>query len=376
MYFLFSILYSVHNFTAYRFNSTANSLNLPHILFPYSSYHSSSLSIFNDFCKETSTEERLVTSSIDCSAHPTLCSMLKLKPGKVGISFPPHDAIRTSKMEVTLDNLRDLAADVIANGVRKLNNEEDVAKEAKKRSLFALVARANAGDLEIKLPVLEDLAKRLIGFNVCFALITNMTLYEKYSHYPLSMFVYITPNLEFTSFRGDFELMNLGIFVKSHEKITWGSPIPIPNDRSIVYLGNVRTLEKEIKNKFKEYEAQYTMIYSDKNENKKLFNTLCEEGECMSIVDFKSFKAIKNVKVDTSAEDIIQMLNNFDEKWKNITLLERSKTFIGISFSLYSHIYYVCAIIFLMVLSAIILYFVDVNREIEDPRIQNKKKNN
>lgn len=375
MNILFSILYSVHNFTVHRFNTTADSFDLPHILFPHSSYHSAPLSIFNDFCNETSEETRFVTASIDCSVNPTFCSMLKLKPGKISVSFPPHNVIRSSKIDVSLDNIRELAIDVIGNGIRKLESDEEVEKEAKKRPLFALVARPNAGDLEIKLPILEDLAKKLIGFDVCFALITDMGLYEKYSHYPLSMFVYITPNLQFTSFRGDFDLMNLAMFVNQHEKITWGSPMPVPSERSIVFIGNEGTLQKEIINKFKEYEAQYPTIFINEKENKRILNALCEGSECLSIIDFKLFKAIKNINLNTSAEDVIQTLNNFDEEWKNVSLIDRLKIIFNLSFSLYSHTYYFSIIFCSLFLVSIVFYFIDIRREIDDPRIQNKKKN-
>ncbi|KAH0795558.1 hypothetical protein GPJ56_000437 [Histomonas meleagridis] len=273
---------------------------------------------------------------------------------------------------MTIDSIRQLSEDVKCQGYHELNTLEEVKSFSSRTPLFCLVARANAGDLEIKLPILRELSQNFIHHDIKFGLITEMSLYETFSHYPLTSFVYISPNLKFTSFRNDFTLQNLITFIYLHEQHPWDSPLP-PITPSITYVGP--TVDSNTRKHFLEYEAKYPFVHVNNINDPVLARSICQNtSSCFAVVDFNKFKSVRFEIDDNDEDQITNLMSQFEEEWKNIPILKRIKISAEISFALYSKVYYVVGMIIVIVVVAVIMFFMDMNREIEDTRIAKKEK--
>ena len=353
------ISFTSYNFGIEKFNSFNGSSNLPHIIIPYYPYQEETISLTNKFLNESSSNESYVAASINCDKYTTVCSMIELQPGKIFVSFPPHGTLQASNRKITEKNINQLASDVTVNGLYRdittINQLQDIANEC---PLFCLFARSNAGDLEVKLPVVEQLAKFFVHRNVRFAFVTEFSLYEKFARHPLTSFVFVSPSLKHSTQRGDFTLENLIDFVKKYEQPIWKELIDDPPSQAALTivgkdLNDTKRAEHEdyfesnnddnddiddddidtdqkIKtydekydsddlnfvDEFKRYQAQYPMVFVDNEKEAMRAYSICGDSlRCIAVVDFKKFRSII-IPENATETEILKTLRDFNSIWK------------------------------------------------------------
>lgn len=409
------ISFTSYNFGIKKFNSFNGSFNLPHIIIPYYPYQNETISLANKFLNESSSNESYVAASINCDQYTTVCSLLELNPGFIFASFPPHRYLQASNRKINLKNIRQLASDVSVNGLyRDITTIQQLQEIANECPLFCLFARSNAGDLEVKLPVVEQIAKIFVQRNVRFAFITEFSLYEKFARHPLTSFVYVSPSLKHSTQRGDFTLENLLDFVKKYEQPVWQELIDTPpshvaltivgknlndtkrtkktdpfeslinideddidEDEDIDFDQNQKnTINDNIDDndnstfvdKFKRYQAQYPMVFVDnEKESSRAFSICHESMRCIAVVDFKKFRSII-IPEDATETEILKTLRDFNSIWKQKKLTERiaivARNLVFLNFQIFC----TCGSAVLFLLGLIGLFFIDKKREIPDER--------
>lgn len=406
------ISFSAYNFGIKKFNSFNGSSVLPHIIFPYYPYQKEIISLTEQFLNESSSNQSYVAASINCDQYTTVCSILKLKPGSIFVSYPPHKHLQASNRIVNTKNINQIASDVIVQGLyRDITTIEQIQEMANECPLFCLFARSNAGDLEVKLPVVEKLARIFVHRNIRFAFVTEFSLYEKFARHPLTSFVYVSPSLKHSTQRGDFTLENLINFVKKYEQPVWHEVIDNPpsqvaltivgknlNDTKRVekadpfeteqnfdnddidnddeFDSNLRTQnnndknskESDFINEFQRYQTQFPMIFVDnEKEYMRAFSICNEPVKCIAAVDFKKFRSIVIPEKATETE-ILRTIRDFNSIWSKKKWTERfsivARNIVFLNFQTFCCC--LCTILFLIVLTG--LYFIDKRREIPDER--------
>ncbi|KAK8867038.1 hypothetical protein M9Y10_010007 [Tritrichomonas musculus] len=407
------ISFSTFNFGQKKFNSSSESLSLPHIVFPYYPYQKEVISLSNEFINESSTNTSYVAASIDCNQYTTVCSTLELKPGSVFVSFPPHRHLQASNRAITEENIKQLASDLTVQGLyRDITTIEQLQKIANECPLFCLFARSNAGDLEVKLPIVERLAKLYVHRNVRFAFITEFSLYEKFARHPLTSFVFVAPSLAHSTQRGDFTLENLAEFVIKYEQPIWQELIDNPphqvaltivgnslndtrkvNDNSFDsnnydtddidedegdfdFINKNKNLEQNKNNdqnpsfveEFERYQAQYPMVFVNSSSDSMKAYSICKNSDrCIAAVDFRKFKSII-IPESASNTEILRYLREFNSIWSKQKTYDKISNIASNMVFLNFQIFCSCGSTILFLFGLVGLFFVDKKREIPDER--------
>lgn len=353
-------------------------MSKPHIIFPYFPYQENLVSNFTLFEELTRENESFITVGLNCDVHKTVCSKFRFVTGKIYISMPPHKIQRQSNREITVSSLKQLADDAKDLGVHVISSMEEITEVASQRPLFLLIARTYAGDLESKVRVLTELGPKWIHRNVQIALLENDDVYKMIGTDPLSTFAFVPPSFSYenenpklVSYRGEFDVDKISEFITQYEQPVWGEPIP-PRKTSIAYVGPI--LEESIKEKFVALESSYPLVYINSTSNSLLSSILCENAEkCFAIINFQEFRKL-DVPCTTSVFEIAHIINEFHTIWNAKPLIERVKSFIFLSFALYSKIYFLSILLLFVTLLIVFLFYMDYAHIIPDDREKYQKK--
>ncbi|OHT15724.1 hypothetical protein TRFO_13893 [Tritrichomonas foetus] len=363
-------LYSRNSFGIGRFSSD-EAENLPYIIIPYYNYQTEIIEIAKDFIAETETNKSFVVASIDCDQFKTVCSDMDLKPSHLYVSYPPHNRAKQSNRKITPKNIRQLASDLSVSGLYNFSQQDEILEAANDCPLFCLVARSNAGDLEVKLPIVKELAHLFAHRNVRFAFVTDFALYEKYAHHPLTAFVFISPGNKHATHRGDFTLQSLAEFVTQFEQPVWGPPLP-PKNPALVMVG--KALNNETVEEFRNYQNRIPMVFINNEEDSIRARTICkDEDSCLAAVDFKKFRSVV-IPNNIHTEEKIKILNDLNNIWNNQTLQEKVIDQIYTAINMNINTTIACGIAAFIVIGLTGLFFIDKKREIVDNRKPAKPK--
>ena len=307
----FTVLALVADFGVRVFNASDPMFERPFVLFPYFDPQSDGLSVFEEAMRE---EEGVVVAALDCVAEVTACSRMGARPGGVYVSFPPHRRALRSQREFSVAGLRALARDVRGGNVRlDLNSVEKVREVAGEVPLFALVARSNAGDLEGKRPVFEEVARESVNLRMAFAVLTETALYERFGVYPLSSFVFIPPTLKHVTFTGEFEVEKLEAFVAEHGHRVYSSDWPKEGVAVVI------DREKEVSDELLE------LVNVVVTNGSSIF---CREKGCVVLVDFTNSRAVKLSGYDRKTVE--KAVSELEPMWNEVPVPEKVMTWIRI----------------------------------------------
>ena len=289
--------------------------------------------MFFFFQENVSDDNNIATTDINCFKHSYICSKYNLIPGSISISYPPHS-----------ENFHSFPI--------KLNNEgislrlQEIFEAAQKKPLFLLVARPNAGDLEYKLPMIRELAIKLVHKDITFGIVTVPYIYEQFANYPLTAFVsikaipplslssfknnnepysFISKKMEHITFHGDFTIESLINFVFNNAQVVWG-PRRITSKIGIAYVG--RNLSKDVYESLIPYITNYPLIFENITSSPFILSGICHsvENECLAVVDYKSYRSIViPLNESFNSEIILNTISNFEQLWKEQSFIKRLK---------------------------------------------------
>ena len=372
---IFSLFIRVDDFGVVKFNSLESS-DIPYLILPYYPYQKDFINITSSFLEYSEGNSSFGAAKIDCDAFTTVCSSFKLQPGKVFVSYPPHKHPKESNRKVSFQNLVDLAYDVSVDGLHEISTKEEVKMLSSKAPLFCLVARPNAGDLEVKLPIVKKVAKLYSHRNVKFGFITESFLYEQYANYPLTAFVFISPSDKHSTHRGDFTIENLVEFIGDFEQPVWGPPLP-PKKIALTYVGKDTG---DIIQEFAKHETYQPLVFinSSTTESIGIAKTICDyKIPCLAAVDFNSFKWSVIPRNLNTTEKKIEAFHEMEVKWNQQPLFNRLTNQFNLGFLMNFNTITTCGLVFSIFISLVALFFLDKKYEIDDPRKpKNKSKKN
>lgn len=319
---------------------------MPYIIFPYDSSNADSLKNFSLF--ETYVEDDpIVTSSINCFKYSTACGKFGFIPGRLSISYPPHTEKRhLSHRTIYSQSYETLRNDVLSYNLHNYTTFSELKDEALKRPLFLLVSRCNAGDLEVKLPIIHQLVRLFSNDNIAFGFVTSPFIYEKFSIHPLTSFVsvnylpplsikddsdnFISDSFSHNTFRGDFTLESLAEFVFNNLQVAWG-PRSVTNRLAITYVGS--SVPADIVKGLENATTDYPLIFENTSVHKFISQAICmDDIECLAVVDYKTYRAISIPIYETTSinsntmEMVAHFLSHFDELWKKLPFIKRVKS--------------------------------------------------
>jgi hypothetical protein len=332
----------------------------PQIVLPYSPDQTELLAVIKNF--STSPIDGVNVRLFDCWKYPASCASKNLFPGHIYSSLPPFP-LSQSNRPITLQSLQRLGRDLQVNNVHQFDAINDVVSAANNSSLFCLITRPNAGDLSVKQNLLQNIAKRLVHRDVSFCLITDPVLYEQFGRYPLTTFVYVSPNLRYDTLKGDLTIDTLVDFVNLHEHKHLNPPIARLG-LSLVLVGESLT------EAFGEFEGQIPIVFVNESSKPFLAQTICRgESHCNAVVNFAENRAI----VIKSESDIEQAVRNFGGLWMALGIIERWKTRIALQFLMNPSPIGAIAIGIVTVLAIFFLNRIDRENVIADNRVHPQK---
>ena len=339
--------------------------SLPHIVIPFYPHMNDIKTLAQEFADNADSDREYAVGLIDCSRHPSVCADKKLVPGKMSLSVPPFNKLKVSNRPLTEEGLTHASEDLTVSNVHQLRSLQDVEKLAKRANLFAIVARDNAGDLEMKIPILKELASRLVHYNVVFGIARDPAVYEKFAEYPLTAFVRITGNLEYEPFKGDFTLSRLADFVVEHCHKPWSHW----DEQTGVAI--VRVARKLDSSEYVDLEATHSLVFVNSSSEQSLANTRCGgRTSCDAVVDFKTCRALRI----PDGANVTEFFDEFDEEFGKLPLFDKVKCGCTLGVYVYRNVCIVfggVAVVFLVIL---VLSCCDTGLEVEDKRVKGKKK--
>jgi hypothetical protein len=318
----FLLSYIVTNFSRASFTATPDSSSSPFIIFPYFDSKSPLREIFQAFEANLSEDVPVATAQVNCLDEITFCSLNRLKPTQIYYSYPPHFGFAmASERPITNEGLTHLANDLSFGNIRRdITSLSEIEKVATETPFFALVARSNAGDLELKFPVFERLAKNLTGKNIAFVFITDPSLYERFSEHPLTLLVFIRPTLRSVSFRGDFNFYELLRFVNEHWFPVFGEIMP-SNGRVFAYLG--KRIKDRLRDKTVPLQDSADLVFLNNSKYPWASAWICgNQMKCGVLIDRDSRRFVK-VDLKLMGDEFVNPLKTFDEAWNNLTVIEK-----------------------------------------------------
>lgn len=323
---------SITNFSKGLYNSTETSYNSPFMIFPYFNREMSNVTEFELF-EETLEMDGIVTAKIDCMESVTICSKLKLVPGKVYTSYPPHTKSPIgSKRPITRESLHNLAADLISDNINsEITKYGEIVEIAQERSLFLLVARSNAGDLEVKLPIFQELARSLIHKDIAFGFVTEQMLYETFGIHPLTCFVYVPPNMKHVTFQGDFTIENLKRFVKKNQHMPFSSVWPKQGMAIGLFY---KELSTELRTVMEGLTSSVNIMYVNRTAKPRFADFACGIGkECAAVMDLTDKRMIL-LPAEFTTETVENAIESFSEFWKMTSPTMKLSAKIRMSFEI------------------------------------------
>ena len=355
----------VQDFGRYEFSVVDNESVLPHLVIPFYPHMTEVAALAREFAEVADLETGFAAAAIDCSFYESVCAERKLVPGKMSVSVPPFNKLKVSSRPVTAEGLADVAKDLKVRNVHQLRSMEDVERLAKRANLFAIVARDNAGDLEMKIPRLNELAARLVHYDVVFGIAREPSVYDRFAEYPLTAFVRITANLEYDAFRGDFSLGRLADFVVDHYQKPWGHW----TERSgvaVVHVG--KKMDGVV---FEGLEARQSLVFVNSSEEKDLANAICGRNQpCDAVVDFKKCRSLR---IPNEA-NVSEFVADFDGEFGKLPLVDRLKCSATLAVYLYRNVCILLGGCVGVLLVIFILSFLDAQLKVEDTRVKSKSK--
>jgi len=324
----------------------------PSLIFPHYPGMETSVSVFNDFAEKS---DEVFFFSLDCLQHRTYCMKLSLKPGFLHI----YDNITKENYpivkEISEESIKYAIKIAYIRNVHVLVNKEQVLSLSSKAPLFLLVARPNAGDLETKRPIFNELAMRYIGKNVSFGFVTDANLYEQFSHYPLTALVCVSPSLKHLSYRGLFNIEEIKVFVDSNLHHVWDYPKSI-NAPALTIVGNSKYFYK-VSNEYADYETQFPMAYVNSTSNGLLARSICGPScQCTAIVDYGHYSAYI-INEDILPASVQDLFINFRYFVAQQGFIHRIYVYANIAYSLHQTNFIVVGILCgVFVVCAILIY--------------------
>ena len=354
----------VQDFGRYEFSVVDNESVLPHLVIPFYPHMTELAALARDFADVADLETGFAAAAIDCSFYESVCAEKKLVPGKMSVSVPPFNKLKVSSRPVTAQALADVAEDLKVRNVHQIRSIEDVERLTKRANLFAIVARDNAGDLEMKIPRLNELAARLVHYDVVFGIAREPSVYDRFAEYPLTAFVRITENLAYDAFRGDFSLGRLADFVVDHYQKPWGHW----SERSGVAVVHVG---KKLTGAFEGLEARHSLVFVNSSQERGFANAICGRNQpCDAVVDFKKCRSLR-IPNDVNISDFVA---DFDGEFGKLPLVDRLTCSATLAFYLYRNVCILLGGCVGVLLINLILSFLDRQLKVEDERVKTKSK--
>ena len=315
----------------------------PRILYTSYGQETEKTKNFNKFQELTNKNETFLTAGVDCLKHKTFCSRYKLLPNEIYVSFKDHEKNFNVKTEITIENLQELSAVVANNGYLYLNSESSIAEKSKNKPLFLFVTRPNAGDLEEKKPIFEEVTSELVGRGVIFGYVDDAILYYKYSHYPYISVVFVPPQGEFVSFKDQFTSENIIKFVNEYSYKRYSEP---SRDGAVemIIVGDNEYLN-EMESKYENVSYNIRISYLSSLELEKA-SALCNgKHKCIALANLKKGKVVSYDDIDASGVE--SCINDFESSWKKMMIVDKLKTMFFVFYSFNKDVFIVsCCLVF------------------------------